>query len=81
MKETRLEMPDSVTAMTADNEIVALGFHNGEVSLKQIMCVINDPLGQNHHYSHFKFVLFVEILKCGKGRTDTTCENSDYWRS
>ena len=42
--------------------------------LLQNMCVINDPLGQTHspasvdHYSHWKFVLFREILKSGDGR-------------
>ena len=53
---------------------------------KKTKNAINDPLGQTYsrvssnHYSHFKFVLFCEILKNVDGRTDPTCENSDHYR-
>ena len=51
----------------------------------QVMCAINDPLGQtycpssNDHYSHLKIVLFYEILNLKVGRTDT-CGYSYYYR-
>ena len=46
------------------------------------MCVITDPLGQNHspvsgdHYSH---LIELRGFKVGTdGRTDTSCENNDH---